>query len=93
MTLFKNLVSLAVFLVGAYEAASIVNGKAIVNLDSNALRFEMRFSLPSKAPPEKSVNPDPDKQDHPAPNCVRVTPVPDAQPGTSSQNIVCHRSK
>lgn len=78
MTLFKNLVSLAVFLIGAYEAASIVNGKAIVNLDSNALKFEMRFSLPSKAHAEKSPNPDPEKLDHPSPNCVLVTQKADA---------------
>lgn len=78
MTLFKNLVSIAVFLIGAYETASIVNGKAIVNLDSNDLKFEMRFSLPSKTASEE-------KQDRPSPNCVLVTPVPAVQNGASSQ--------
>ena len=87
MTLFKNLVTLAVFFAGIYLAASVVDGKAIVNLDSNALRFEMRFSLPSKAPAEKSVNPDSNKQDHPSP-CVVVTPVSDVQNGASLQNTV-----
>jgi hypothetical protein len=85
MTLFKNLVSLAVFLVGAYETASIVNGKAIVNLDSDALKFEMRFSLPSKASPEKSVNPEPEKQNQALPICVLVTPVPAVQYGSAPQ--------
>ena len=88
MTLFKNLVALAVFFAGVYQAASVVDGKAIVNLDTNALRFEMQFGLPSKAPAEKSVNPDSNKQDHPSPNCVVVTPVPDVQNGASLQNTV-----
>jgi hypothetical protein len=72
MKMFKNLVSLAVFLVGTYEAANVIDGRANVNLDSNALRLDVRFSLPTKA---KTAN----AGGAPSPNFVVVTPVPDVQ--------------
>jgi hypothetical protein len=78
MKLFSNLVTLAVFLVGTYQAVSIVDGNAIVNLGGNPIKFEMKVALPFQG--GTSANDIPDKQD----KSILITPNPDAKSTGSS---------
>ena len=79
MKLFTNLVTLAVFLVGTYQAVSVVDGNAVVNISSNAMKFEMKVALPS-------AKVTPDRQEMPLPKAILITPLPDPRNGSLSPN-------
>ena len=44
MKTIKNLLSLAVFMVGAFKAVCVVDGCACLKSEGGALRLEMRFT-------------------------------------------------
>jgi hypothetical protein len=77
MKLFTNLVTLAVFFVGTYQAVSIVDGNAIVSVGSNAVKFEMKVALPWQ--PENSAKATPDRQETSLPKAIVIPPLPDAK--------------
>jgi hypothetical protein len=81
MKFFKQMGAAAVFLIGAYQAVSVVDGKVVVNLDGDALKFELRFPWSGK-PASSEVNPA--GQSPAPPYRVVVVPVPDAPSGETA---------
>ena len=47
MKSIKNLISIAAFLVGTYQAVCIVDGAALLNSGSGPLKLELRFMPPN----------------------------------------------
>ena len=77
MKTIGNLLSLAVFMVGACKAVCVVDGIVWLKSEGGALTFKVRFMDADKSPPAKNVEDLQVEKPRPLPpHRAIVTPVP-----------------